>query len=60
VHSDGLTIYPIGIEKVPKNWKMQHHQNDTYSFSGNKVEIKLIEKPIEIKFSNQNRNLNSL
>ncbi|TPG45340.1 metallophosphoesterase [Flavobacterium pectinovorum] len=50
VHSTGLTIYPIGIKNVPKNWKMQHHKNDTYSFSGNKVETHLIEKPIEIKF----------
>lgn len=52
VHDNGLTIYPVGIKKVPKNWKQEQHIDEkkkiTYSFSGNTVETFLIENPITI------------
>jgi hypothetical protein len=48
INADGLTIYPIGIKKVTKNWKM-HTNGDTISFTGDLPEIHLIEEPIIIK-----------
>jgi hypothetical protein len=53
VHSDGVTIYPIGIKNVPKKWKVHENQKiGSYLFTGNKVESFLIEKPIEIVLYN--------
>lgn len=50
VHSNGVTIYPIGIENVPEKWRVRYNEKiDAYSFSGKKVESFLIENPIEIK-----------
>jgi hypothetical protein len=48
VHERGVTIYPVGIRKVPKDWQQRTVKKDTYSFTGNSVESFLIEKPIEI------------
>ncbi|MGZ4008181.1 MAG: hypothetical protein ACXVJV_13510, partial [Mucilaginibacter sp.] len=48
INKDGLTIYPIGIKKVTKNWKM-NQTADSISFTGDLPPIHLIEGPILIK-----------
>lgn len=46
INKDGLTIYPLGIQKVSK-WK-KHIENDKVSFSGKLPKVELIHQPIEI------------
>jgi hypothetical protein len=49
IHTNGVTIYPVGIKKVPTNWETNYNEKeDIYSFKGNPVETFLIEKPIQI------------
>ncbi len=49
VTEDMITIYPIGIKNVPRNWKQKHNsKTDTYSFTEGKIEPFLIEEPIHI------------
>ncbi|MEO5893710.1 MAG: metallophosphoesterase [Ferruginibacter sp.] len=48
VSAEGLTIYPIGITKVTKNWE-QHINGDDISFTGDAPAFHLIEDPIIIK-----------
>lgn len=51
IHKDGLTIYPIGIRRVPRHWKTQQTGNgpDHIRFSGNEEPKPfLIESPINI------------
>lgn len=55
VHKDGLTIYPIGIRKVPTGWKTVPPKADPlipaderYHFEGKEPEAFLIEPPIHI------------
>ena len=45
--ADRLTIYPIGIDKVTKNWK-QREDADDIAFTGDEVAWHLIEDPILI------------
>jgi len=49
IHKDGVTVYPIGIKKVPRKWQQHYNKsNDTYAFTGAVTETALIEKPIHI------------
>ncbi len=49
VHNNGISIYPIGIKKVPTNWQTNYNEkDDTYTFTGDEIEASLIEKPIQI------------
>jgi len=49
VHTSGVTIYPVGIRKVPTKWQTRYNEKeDIYSFKGSSVETFLIEKPIQI------------
>ncbi|WP_170970966.1 metallophosphoesterase [Ilyomonas limi] len=49
VHKDGVTVYPVGIKKVPRKWQQHYNKDkDTYSFTGAVVESALIEEPIHI------------
>ena len=44
---DGLIIYPIGIDRVTKNWK-ESIKDGRRSFSGDEVKYDLIEDPVII------------
>jgi len=48
INAEELTIYPIGIKKVTKNWKM-HTNGSNLSFTGDLPEVHLIENPIHLK-----------
>jgi hypothetical protein len=49
IHANGVTIYPVGIRKVPAKWQTHYNeQEDIYSFKGDPIETFLIEKPIQI------------
>ena len=50
-----LTIYPIGIEKVPRRWASSHLGGGSryVPFDG-KIECLLIENPIEIRAAQRN------
>ena len=48
--ADGLTIYPIGVEKVVKNWQNKGSK-DQPRFEGDRIDYQLIEKPIHIPFT---------
>ena len=50
-----LTIYPIGIEKVPRRWASSHQGGGSryVPFDG-KIECHLIENPIEIRAAQRN------
>jgi len=49
IHTDGVTIYPVGIKKVPTKWQTHYNdREDIYSFDGKPIETFLIEKPIQI------------
>src|SRR5690606_14957844 len=45
--SQGITIYPIGVKKVVKNWKNVGSE-DQPKFEGDPIRYSLIEKPIII------------
>jgi len=47
IADDKLTIYPIGVESVVKNWRNTGTADEPV-FSGDPIEFKLIETPIEI------------
>lgn len=47
INKNGLTIYPIGIDTVTKNWKIDDSAQEL-SFVGDEVKYDLIEEPIEI------------
>lgn len=47
--AEGLTIYPIGIEKVVKNWKNTGSEEEP-KFEGDAIEYQLIENPIFIPY----------
>ncbi|GBC78210.1 hypothetical protein HRbin08_01697 [bacterium HR08] len=53
--SGRLTIYPIGIEKVPRKWASSHQGGGSryVPFDG-KIECHLIENPIEIRAAQRN------
>ena len=44
---EGLTIYPIGVEKVVTNWKNVGTEENP-KFEGDPIDYSLIEKPIKI------------
>lgn len=44
---EGVTIYPIGVKKVVKNWKNVGSE-DHPKFEGDPINYSLIEKPIKI------------
>jgi len=49
IHKDGVTIYAVGIKKVPSNWQTNYNEKEgRFIFKGNTVETFLIEKPIQI------------
>jgi hypothetical protein len=48
INPEGLTIYPIGIKKTTKNWKI-NSTTDPITVTGDLPHIHLIEKPILIK-----------
>jgi len=49
VHDKGVTIYSVGIKKVPRDWKQHcHEEEDPYSFTGSEIKTFLIEQPITI------------
>ena len=45
--SQGITIYPIGVKKVVKNWK-NVGSDDEPKFEGDSISYSLIENPIRI------------
>lgn len=47
ISDQGLTIYPVGIRKVVKNWKNVGTE-ETPRFKGDDISYELIEKPIFI------------
>lgn len=49
ITSKGLTIYPIGVEKVVENWQNKGTEEKP-RFEGDSVEYQTIEKPIHIPF----------
>lgn len=48
--ADGLTIYPVGVEKIATNWKNTGTEENP-SFEGGPVNYELIEPPIYISFA---------
>lgn len=48
ISSEGLTVYPIGIKTVTKNWKQKGEGNDI-EFEGETPAYHLIEDPVNIK-----------
>src|SRR5690606_26228826 len=50
ISNNTLTIYPIGIKEVTKNWQ-QEEKDDKLSFIGEIPKHHLIEKPIIIKLN---------
>ncbi len=48
IHAAGVTIYPIGVQKVVDNWKNTGSEKEP-RFEGDAIEYDLIEKPIFIK-----------
>ena len=50
VSHEGLTIYPIGVEKIVKNWNNQGSE-EIPKFVGDPIEYQLIEQPIHIPFT---------
>jgi hypothetical protein len=46
---EGLTIYPIGIEKIVKNWR-NTGSDENPRFEGGPIDYQLIEQPIHIPF----------
>ena len=48
--SEGITIYPIGVEKVVKNWKNTGSEENP-KFEGYPIDYQLIEGPIFIAFA---------
>lgn len=48
ISRNGLTIYPIGVEKVTRNWK-NTGTKDHPRFEGDTVHYQLIENPITIQ-----------
>lgn len=49
VTSEGLTIYPIGVEKTVKNWENKGSEENP-RFEGGPIDYQLIEPPIHIPF----------
>ena len=47
VHKNGVSIYPIGIKKVVKNWR-DVGPPEKPSFTGDKIEYSLIDGPIKL------------
>lgn len=47
--AEGITIYPIGVEKVVKNWKNTGSE-ESPTFEGDPIDCQLIESPIVISF----------
>lgn len=48
--SEGLTIYPIGVEKVVKNWRNTGSEHFP-KFEGDPIDYQLIEKPLFIPYT---------
>ena len=48
--AQGLTIYPIGVEKVVKNWQNKGSEEKP-RFEGDPIDYRLIEQPIHIPFT---------
>lgn len=51
---EGLTIYPLGVEKVVKNWSNKGSEENP-RFEGDPIDYKLIEQPICIPFRTANK-----
>ncbi len=47
LHKNGVSIYPIGIKKVVKNWRDVGSPEEP-SFTGDKIEYSLIDGPIKL------------
>ena len=47
VHAKGVTVYPVGIKKVRRNWTITGDE-DGISVNGNPVKAELIEEPIQV------------
>lgn len=50
VSPTGITIYPIGVEKIVKNWSNQGSEENP-KFKGDPIDYQLIEQPIHIPFA---------
>jgi len=50
ISNNTLTIYPIGIKEVTKDWQ-QEEKDEKVSFTGDLPKYHLIEKPITIKLN---------
>lgn len=50
---DSLSIYPVGINKVIKDWKVISAEGELPVFSGREVKAHLIEKPVIIRGGSQ-------
>ncbi len=48
IDKNGLTIYPVGVKKVVKDWKNTGTEN-TPVFHGSPINYSLIEQPIKLK-----------
>ena len=48
ISKEGLTIYPVAVEKVVKDWQ-QSGPDDKPRFTGSPIKSSLIENPIHIK-----------
>jgi hypothetical protein len=53
VSPKGLTIYPIGVEKIVKNWSNKGSEENP-KFEGEPIDYQLIEQPIHIPFRTAN------
>lgn len=51
--AEGLTIYPIGVEKPVKNWSNKGSEENP-RFEGDPIDHQLIEQPIHIPFGAMN------
>jgi hypothetical protein len=50
IHSEGIDIYPVGIRKVQKNWKVTGTEKEI-SVTGEDFSVELIEPPVYVKDS---------
>jgi len=55
IHRTGVTVYAVGIKKVPRKWKQEQfsyqekgEENEAYRFIGAAIRYSLIEEPIQI------------
>lgn len=49
VTATAITIYPIGVRNVVKDWKLDASDRENPKFTGSEIQAELIQKPIVVK-----------